>query len=106
LPETGILRKNFSEAAGQLKIRTQTESNNYFIKLVEQATGRETASAFIRSGSVLSHASAAWRLRAEIRRRQELVWMGVLVRNFSELRKAAQADCPCTKAPPGRCLDC
>jgi hypothetical protein len=54
LPETGILRKNFSEAAGQLKIRTQTEANNYFIKLVEQATGRETASAFIRSGSVLS----------------------------------------------------
>lgn len=54
LPETGILRKNFSEAAGQLKIGTQTESNNYFIKFVEQATGQETASAFIRSGSALS----------------------------------------------------
>jgi hypothetical protein len=54
LPETGILRKNFSEAAGRLKITTQTENNDYFIKLVEPATGQEAAAAFIRSGATLS----------------------------------------------------
>jgi hypothetical protein len=53
LPETGILRKNFSEAAGRLKITTQTENNDYFIKLVEPATGQEAAAAFIRSGATL-----------------------------------------------------
>jgi hypothetical protein len=54
LPETGILRKAFSDAGGSLKIRTQTENNNYYIKLVNQDTTREMVSAFIRSGSTLS----------------------------------------------------
>ena len=54
LPQTGIIRKNFSGAAGHLKIRTQTESRNYYVKLIDPANGREIVSAFIRSGSTLS----------------------------------------------------
>jgi len=54
LSETGIIKKNFTEAAGNLKIRTKTENNNYYIKLIDLQNHQETLSAFIRSGSTLS----------------------------------------------------
>jgi hypothetical protein len=54
LPETGLVRKNYSDAGGHLKIRTRTENNNYYIKLVHRDSDQEALSAFIRSGSVLS----------------------------------------------------
>ena len=53
-PETGVIRKNFSAANGSLKIKTRTENNNYYIKLISLHTRQETLSAFIRSGSTLS----------------------------------------------------
>jgi hypothetical protein len=54
LPETGIIRKNYSGASDYLKIKTRTENNNYYIKLIHRDTDREALSAFIRSGSTLS----------------------------------------------------
>lgn len=54
LPETGVLKKNFSEATGNLKIKTKTENKNYYIKLIDTQNHQETLSAFIRSGSTLS----------------------------------------------------
>jgi hypothetical protein len=54
LPETGVVKKNFSEATGNLKIRTKTENNNYYIKLIDLQNHQEALSAFIRSGSTLS----------------------------------------------------
>ena len=54
LSETGIIKKNFTEAAGNLKIRTKTENNNYYIKLIDLQNHYEILSAFIRSGSTLS----------------------------------------------------
>jgi hypothetical protein len=53
-PETGVIRKNFSDANGLLKIKTRTENNHYYIKLISLHTRQEILSAFIRSGSVLS----------------------------------------------------
>lgn len=53
-PETGIIRKNYSNAHHYLQIKTRTENNNYYIKLVNQDTDQEILSAFIRSGSTLS----------------------------------------------------
>lgn len=53
-PQTGIIRKNFSDAAGHLKIRTRSESKNYYIKLIDLTQNQEILSAFIRSGSTLS----------------------------------------------------
>jgi hypothetical protein len=54
LPETGVAKKNFAVATGNLKIRTKTEYNNYYIKLVDLQNRQDTLSAFIRSGSTLS----------------------------------------------------
>lgn len=54
LPETGIVRKTYSDADAYLKIKTRTENNNYYIKLINRDAGREMLSAFIRSGSTLS----------------------------------------------------
>jgi hypothetical protein len=54
LPETGIFRKNYSGASEYLKIKTRTENNNYYIKLIHRDTDQEALSAFIRSGSTLS----------------------------------------------------
>jgi len=54
LPETGIIRKNFESGSVDLKIRTQTETNNYYLKLVNHINDQETLAAFIRSGSTLS----------------------------------------------------
>jgi hypothetical protein len=54
LPETGVLKKNFAEAAGNLKIKTKTENSNYYIKLIDLQNHQETLSAFIMSGSTLS----------------------------------------------------
>lgn len=53
-PETGIIKKNFMEAAGNLKIKTRNETNNYYIKLINLQNNQETLSAFVRSGSALS----------------------------------------------------
>jgi len=54
LSKTGIIKKNFTEAPGNLKIRTKTENNNYYIKLIDLQNNQETLSAFIKSGSTLS----------------------------------------------------
>jgi hypothetical protein len=54
LPETGIIKKNFSASNGYLKIKTKAESNNYYIKLSNLQNNQEILSAFIRSGSTLS----------------------------------------------------
>jgi hypothetical protein len=54
LPETGVIKKNFAKATGNLKIKTKTENNNYYIKLIDLQNHQETLSAFIRSGNSLS----------------------------------------------------
>lgn len=54
LPATGIIRKNFYDANGQLRIKTQAESNSYYIKLIDLQTRQKALSAFIRSGGTLS----------------------------------------------------
>ncbi len=54
LPETGIIKKNYATASEHLKIKTITENNNYYVKLIDQATLREILTAFIRSGGTLS----------------------------------------------------
>ena len=54
LPETGIIKKNFSASNGYLKIKTKAESNNYYIKLSNLQNNQQILSAFIRSGSTLS----------------------------------------------------
>jgi hypothetical protein len=54
LPETSVIKKNFLESNGPIKIKTRAGSNNYYIKLINLQNNQEILSAFIRSGSTLS----------------------------------------------------
>jgi hypothetical protein len=54
LPETGIIKKNYADASERLKIKTKTDNNNYYIKLIELTARREILTAFILSGGTLS----------------------------------------------------
>jgi hypothetical protein len=53
-PETGVIKKRFPEGSGHLKIKTKTENNNYYVKLINYEDHQESLAAFIRSGSTLS----------------------------------------------------
>jgi len=54
LAETSVIKKNFLESNGPIKIKTRAGNNNYYIKLINLQNNQEILSAFIRSGSTLS----------------------------------------------------